>query len=232
MIRGRVPRTNPNQIHCPVNQAIEPKARGRVPYTKPLFWSGLRESIIYPIVLSPCPSLFPTEYNLSLVVLNSRTSIRSQKVILVRPHVPFHLAAFNVRTLAQIGQQYLLANTLESFVCCVSETRIQDSSTVMQLHTTSLSIDYFLCVSGDDDAMAWGLNGVGIVLSKKVEENLVDWILVNSRICAIRLRTSIKRHAAKITKCHLFVIPAYALTDCSSESTKDNLLDRVFKTDI
>ena len=109
----------------------------------------------------------------------------------------------------------------------------------MQLHTTALNTAYSLRVSGDDNAMAQRLNGVGIVPSKKAEENLVDWIPVNSRICAVRLRNSIRRHAAKIMKRHIFVISAYAPTDCSSESTKDDfyrelsqLLDRVQNTDI
>jgi hypothetical protein len=54
----------------------------------------------------------------------------------LRPRVPFKLATFNVRTLARIGQQAALARTLETLaidICCLQETRIQDSSSVIQL---------------------------------------------------------------------------------------------------
>ncbi|KER29209.1 hypothetical protein T265_04139 [Opisthorchis viverrini] len=50
----------------------------------------------------------------------------------LKPRHPLYLAAFNVRTLKQAGQQAALALTLDSLgidVCCVSETRIQDAST-------------------------------------------------------------------------------------------------------
>ena len=52
----------------------------------------------------------------------------------LRPRRPFKLAAFNVRTLMRIGQQASLARTLETLatdVCCLSETRIQDSSALI-----------------------------------------------------------------------------------------------------
>ena len=55
---------------------------------------------------------------------------------------PVYLAAFNVRTLKQAGQQAALALTLDSLgvdVCCVSETRIQDSSVITELTAPSVS---------------------------------------------------------------------------------------------
>ena len=54
----------------------------------------------------------------------------------VKPRHPVNIGAFNVRTLMQIGQQASLAMTLASLsvdICCISETRIQDPSTVLRL---------------------------------------------------------------------------------------------------
>ncbi|GAA47879.1 exosome complex exonuclease RRP6, partial [Clonorchis sinensis] len=53
-----------------------------------------------------------------------------------KPRHPVSLAVFNVRTLKQAEQQAALDLTLDSLgidVCCVSETRIQDSSTILEL---------------------------------------------------------------------------------------------------
>ena len=123
--------------------------------------------------------------------LSSRT-ITSGTDAFLRPRVPFKLAAFNVRTLARIGQQAALARTLESLaidVCCVSETRIYDSSSVTRLSSPSgSSCGYCLRLSGDDEAAASGQAGVGIVLSNKAETALLDWIPINSRLCAVRLK--------------------------------------------
>ena len=53
---------------------------------------------------------------------------------LVKTRKLINIGAFNVRTLAKIGQQASLAITLGTLnidICCVSETRIQDFSTVV-----------------------------------------------------------------------------------------------------
>ncbi|VDP01928.1 unnamed protein product, partial [Schistosoma mattheei] len=111
----------------------------------------------------------------------------------MKPRSKLHIGAFNVRTLCQIGQQASLARTLESHtidVCCVSETRIQDPSVV--IHLTSPRQDeeparYTLRVSGDAMASSRELAGVGIALSMRAEQALLEWIHVNSRLCAVRL---------------------------------------------
>ena len=90
----------------------------------------------------------------------------------LKPRSPLQIAAFNVRTLMQIGQQACLARTLDSLgidVCCVSETRIQDPTNVIQLTAPDLSRKYFLRTSGDDEARAAGHNGVRVLLNKKLK---------------------------------------------------------------
>ena len=87
------------------------------------------------------------------------------------------MAAFNVRTLRQSGQQAALARTLDSLaidICCISETRIQDPSIISELTAPLLSTRYFLRTSGTPDNAAAGIGGVGIVLSSRAESSLVD----------------------------------------------------------
>ncbi|GAA55228.1 hypothetical protein CLF_107357 [Clonorchis sinensis] len=49
-----------------------------------------------------------------------------------------------------------------------------------------------LLTSGDAEAAAAGYAGVGIVLSERAEASLLDWIPVDSRLCAVRLATSVR----------------------------------------
>ena len=105
-----------------------------------------------------------------------------------------NIRAFNVRTLAQIGQKASLAITLSSLnvdICCVSETRIQDSSAVLQLSCPN-SDEYFLRLSGDNAAAAAGRAGVGFALSSRAHKALIEWISVNSRMCTDRFSSSVK----------------------------------------
>jgi hypothetical protein len=69
--------------------------------------------------------------------------------------------------------------------------------------------------------MARGSNGVGIVLSSRAEAALLDWIPVNSRLCAVRLNGNVKVNARRKKSRCIFIISAYAPTDCSNEVEKD-----------
>jgi len=158
--------------------------------------------------------ILPSKITPNNALLNSRESV--------------FIGAFNVRTLCQIGQQASLAETLLSLkidVCCVSETRIQDPTSVIHLKPlrANPAISQFtLRVSGDPAATARGLYGVGVALSPRAERALLDWIPVNSRLCAVRLAGSIKVNANRHGKRCLFVVSAYAPTDGSSEQEKDD----------
>ena len=146
---------------------------------------------------------------------------------ILHPRQPLHIAAFNVRTLSQIGQQAALAETLFSLnidVCGVSETRIQDSGTIIYLKPPSQpssSEPFSLRLSGDSEASARGQAGVGIALSRKAENALLDWFPVNSRLSAVRLNGSVKVSRNKNSRRCLFVVSIYAPTDCSSDDLKD-----------
>jgi exonuclease III len=68
---------------------------------------------------------------------------------------------------------------------------------------------------------------VGIVLSQRAEEALLEWIPINSRLCAVRLAGSCKvARGRDINRC-LYVVSAYAPTDCSSESLKDEFYSQL-----
>ena len=164
---------------------------------------------------------------------------------ILKPRSPIHVAAFNVRTLLQIGQQASLAQTLDSLcidVCCVSETRIQDPSSVMHLKPPGknpVCSTYTLRVSGDPTASARGLAGVGIALSSRAESSLLDWIPVNSRLCAVRLNGSVRVNKQRNRWRCLFIVSVYAPTDCSADDLKDafyrdlhNLLQKARQSDV
>jgi exonuclease III len=150
----------------------------------------------------------PTDY----VILNPRTS--------------FNLSSFNVRTLMQIGQQAALAHTLESLnidICCLSETRLHDASTIVRLSSPNINstTTYSLRVSGDESNATAGQAGVGIALSAKAESALSDWFPVNGRLCAARFNGVFRVSKTRENRT-LFVVSAYAPTNCSSEASKDD----------
>ena len=146
----------------------------------------------------------------------------TQTVRFLNPLSSLNLADIHVRSLMQIGQQASLARTLDSLavdVWCVSETRIQDASTVFQINAPNLSTKYFLRTSGDDHSKAAGLYGVGIVLNQRLEAALLDWILWKA-VCVLRLEGAIHKNRQRKTQGCLFVISAYGPTDSSSDNLK------------
>ena len=76
-------------------------------------------------------------------------------------------------------------------------------------------------VSGYSATAARGIYGVGIALGPRGEQAFLDWIPISSRLCAVRLGLSRKVTADKKGNRCLFVVSAYAPTDCSSEEDND-----------
>ena len=123
-------------------------------------------------------------------------------------------------------------------ICCISETKLYETSRV-QLTAPAVSAHFWLRCSGDASAVATGQAGVGIVLSSTAEASLLEWIPVNSRLCAVRLQCTAKVNASRNKKRCLFVISAYAPTNVSDDAVKDefllqlrSLLRRTTSTDI
>ncbi|VDP48923.1 unnamed protein product [Schistosoma margrebowiei] len=103
----------------------------------------------------------------------------STEAVFLKPRAPFKLAAFNVRTLMQVGQQIELAMSFESRnidVCCLSETRIQDSGEILQIRSSSVALKslFYVRLSGDSVASSSGLAGVSVALSARAEAVLID----------------------------------------------------------
>ncbi|KER23522.1 LOW QUALITY PROTEIN: hypothetical protein T265_14625 [Opisthorchis viverrini] len=147
--------------------------------------------------------------------------VQSQPQALFKPRKSVRLAAFSVRTLKQAGQQVGVVRTLDSLcidVCCLSETRTEDASTVIDLAAPLLPSRFRLCTSGDAEAAAAGYTKVGIVLSERAEASLLDWI--PSPLCCSA--TSVRESGGSKVHRTLLIVSAYAPTDCSSESGKKN----------
>ncbi|CAH8543008.1 unnamed protein product [Dicrocoelium dendriticum] len=144
------------------------------------------------------------------------------------PRFSFSLACLSVRTLLQVGQQAVLARTLETLsidICYLSETRLQDSSSVLTLRSPSgdTSSIFSLRLYGDDAVLSTGQAGVGIALSPRTIAVLVDWIPIISRMCAVRLTGSFKASKSRGTNRCLFIIVAYAPANCSDDSLQNDL---------
>ncbi|KER29204.1 hypothetical protein T265_13425, partial [Opisthorchis viverrini] len=76
---------------------------------------------------------------------------------------------------------------------------VQDASTVTELTAPSVSTRFRLHTSGDPETAAAGCAGDGVVLSHRAEVSLLDWIPADSRLCAVRLATSVKEsHKRKV----------------------------------
>ena len=131
--------------------------------------------------LSSC-SLFSTfipqttQGNTSPISSVSLASTDVPQSPLVKPRKSNNSGVFNVRTLAQIGQQASLAITLSSLnvdICCFSETLIQDSSTVRQLSYPNSGTRYSLRLSGDDTVEAPGRASVSLPSAIQHREHLL-----------------------------------------------------------
>ncbi|CAH8671779.1 unnamed protein product [Schistosoma haematobium] len=126
------------------------------------------------------------------------------EAVFLRPRARSKLAAFNVRTLMQVRQQIGLAMSLESLnieVCCLSQTRIQDSGEVLQIRSPSVACKslFYVRLSGDAMASSSGLADIGVALTARAEAALIDWIPINSRLRAVRLESSIKVGCQSLT---------------------------------
>ncbi|CAH8579798.1 unnamed protein product [Schistosoma haematobium] len=186
------------------------------------------------IQILPTPNTFlismtnPPHVSLSPRIARANDS-STRNVIpgLLKPRYKLHVGAYNVRTLCQIGQQASLVRTLESRaidVCCVSQTRIQDPSSVIHLTSPCQNKEptrSTLRVSGSPDSASRGLADVGIALSSRAELALSDWIPVDSRLCAVRLNGTVRIRKDRDTRHCLFVVSVYSPTDCSSDDVKD-----------
>ncbi|VDQ17300.1 unnamed protein product [Trichobilharzia regenti] len=66
---------------------------------------------------------------------------------------------------------------------------MQDPSEGLRLSSPSGSSSsmYHLRLSGDPVVSASGVAGVGVALSARAEAALLDWLPINSRLCAMRL---------------------------------------------
>ena len=129
-----------------------------------------------------------------------------------------------MRKLMQIGQQASLTMSLASLnvdICCISETRIRDPSTVLRLTCPTTQRTFSVRLSDDDAAASVGQDGVGIAISQKAESALLDWIPVNSRLCVARLNSSVKVNKNKSTRRTLLVIPVYAPIDSYDDNIKN-----------
>ena len=158
---------------------------------------------------------------------HNRTALSKQTAAVypLKSQRPVYLSTFNRRTLKMTGQQDALAYSIDSLgvdAGCVSETRTQNASTLIELSAPALS-----STSGDAEAAAAGYTSVGIVLSNRAGKAFRDWIPVISRLCAVRLAKSDKSSRNREANHCMFVVSIYAPTNCSSDNVEDKFYDNL-----
>ncbi|CAH8531792.1 unnamed protein product [Schistosoma curassoni] len=124
--------------------------------------------------------------------------------VFLKPRIPF-----NVRTLIQIGHVGLVMS-LESLnidVCYLSEACIQDSSELQQIGSPSVASKslFHVRLSGDPMAFSFSFAEVGVTLTTRAESTLIDWISINSGLCAVRLESYVKVRKNLWGKRYIFV---------------------------
>lgn len=122
--------------------------------------------------------------------LNS-TDRYEYSAIFLKARMQFKLVS-NIHTLMQIVEQMGLATSLESLnvdVYCLYDIHIFDSNEVLQIGSLSV---FCVQLSEDAEASLFRFAGVGIALSARAEAALINCITINSQLCAVRLKSSIK----------------------------------------
>ncbi|CAH8544172.1 unnamed protein product [Dicrocoelium dendriticum] len=115
----------------------------------------------------------------------------------------------------------------------VYQQPVQGSSFFLSLRPPPATL-VALCLSGDAASNA-NQASVGIVLSPRAENALIDWIPVNSRMCSLRLSVSFQASKLRGDERCLFVIAIYASTNSSTNPTKDEFyhqLSGIFVTGV
>lgn len=116
------------------------------------------------------------------------------------------------------------------FVYFVTETRIEDLSGFRYLNSPYQDKEasgFILWVSRSRCAAPHCLAVVGIALSPWAELALLDWITVDSRLCAVQLNRTVRTRKDRDTRRCLFVISAYSPTNCSSDHVKDEFCGKI-----
>ncbi|CAH8612668.1 unnamed protein product [Heterobilharzia americana] len=152
-----------------------------------------------PSLPSNLPSRFSIDDNASFSVSSSSAAfdddLSSQGRILglLEPRSKLRIVLSMSAPSVKLDKQASLAKTLATRgmdVCYVCETRIQEPSAVIHLTSPGQSAEsakLTLRVSGDSIASSRSLAGVGIALSTRAGNSLLDWIPLS--LCNLCLRT-------------------------------------------
>lgn len=69
---------------------------------------------------------------------------------------------------------------------------------------------FHVCLSGGPVASLSGSPDVGVALSSKAGTAPINWVPINSRLCAVKLESSTEVKTNRCDKRCPFVIPAYS----------------------
>lgn len=113
-----------------------------------------------------------------------------------------------------IEQYSFLAPTLENLVihvCCPQEIHIQSPSSVVRLSSPfNPLVNLHSHFSGDFEAAASGLVGLGVTPNERDWVALLHWIPVDSCLCTVKLRGPCKVRTLPSDRHTLFALSAFA----------------------
>lgn len=99
------------------------------------------------------------------------------------------------------------------------------------IRLTSLSgpsIKFHLYLSEDRKSAAVGLNVVGVALSERADDALLDWITIDRRVWVVGLKGSWEVNSGRSDRRNLLIVSAYAPTGCSSGAMKDTFYQKLY----
>ncbi|KER27230.1 hypothetical protein T265_05695 [Opisthorchis viverrini] len=173
-----------------------------------------------PVTYEHQPIIRQSSFSVSGTIIR----VRNTNVFKLRHSV--YLVALNVRGSKQEIMLLLFSHwTCSALMCAVSQK--QEASAVAELTSPLFSTRFRKRASGYAAAAAAGCAGVGIILSHRAEVSLLDWIPVDSHLCAVCLATSVKKcHKREVDRCP-FILSAYAPTYDSSDDIEDRFYNSV-----
>ena len=132
---------------------------------------------------------------------------------LLTPKYKIRVGSWNVRTLYQAGKLQQVLREMTNYkveILCVSEARWTDSG------RRTLASGHTIFYSSRTDNLHRG--GVAVIVTRKVENTLLEWKPVNDRLMKVRFNSKF----AKLT-----IIACYAPTEEAEEEEKDEFYEQI-----
>ncbi|KER30865.1 hypothetical protein T265_13091, partial [Opisthorchis viverrini] len=161
-----------------------------------------------------------------MALCNIHEEIREEQMewcSILGPYIP--LAVLGIVLSEQAEASLLDWMPVDSRLCAVRLATSVRESRESEVHRTLFIVSAYTPIDCSSESAKDSIYKavLGIVLSEQAEASLLDWMPVDSRLCAVRLATSVRESRESEVHRTLFIVSAYTPIDCSSESAKDSI---------